>query len=138
MVEQGSTSDDLVNLMDLFATVADITAEGLPDDKDIAPDSFSFLPSLLGTRNDHPRTSMVTADVKGMHAIRSGDWKFIDNNPIDGIPGNWRARYRNEVPRLYNLAEDPGEEVNLYEKNPEKAREMLDELNRIRDASSTR
>jgi arylsulfatase A-like enzyme len=138
MVEEGSESDDLVNLLDLFATVADITGDGLPDNKDIAPDSFSFLTSLLNRKNDNPRTSMVTADVKGMHAIRAGDWKCIDNKPIEGIPENWMNRYRNEIPRLFNLANDPGEKVNLYEEHPEKAEQLLDELNRIRKASSTR
>lgn len=137
-VEPGSRSDDLVNLMDIFSTVAVITGEGLPNNKDVAPDSFSFLPSLLKKKNDNPRTSMVTADVKGMHAIRVGDWKFIDNKPIDGITGNWRDRYNNEIPQLYNLADDPGEKVNLYEEHPEKAKELLHELNRIRNASSTR
>jgi arylsulfatase A-like enzyme len=138
MVEKGSRSDDLVNLMDLFATVADITGEGLPDDKNIAPDSYSFLPALLQKDNAHPRTSMVTADVKGMHAIRMGDWKLIDNKPIDGISGSWADRFRNEIPQLYNLANDPGEKANLYEQNPEKAKQLLDELNGIRKASSTR
>jgi arylsulfatase A len=138
VVEQGSTSADLVNLMDIFATVADITGGGLPDNKDVAPDSFSFLPSLLKKKNDHPRTSMVTADVKGMQAIREGDWKYIDSNPPEGIPESQMNRYRNEVPRLYNLADDPGEQVNLYEQYPEKVKQLLDELNRIRNASSTR
>ena len=137
-VGQHSVSDDLINLTDVFATVADITGDGLPNNKEVAPDSYSFLPSLLKKDNKHPRTSMVTADAKGMQAIQMGEWKLIDNTPPEGFPENKMNQYKNEKPQLYNLVEDPGENVNLYEKNPQKAKQLLDELNRIRRASSSR
>ncbi len=137
-VEQGTASDDLVNLLDIFATIAEITNDGLPTDKNVAPDSYSFLPYLLQQDHSQPRTSMVTADAKGMHALRMGDWKFIDTTPPDGYPKDRMNRYEGEIPRLYNLAEDLAEEHNLYEKYPEKAKALLEELNRIRAVSSTR
>lgn len=137
-VEGGSVSDDLLNLMDIFATVADISGDGLSDNKEVAPDSYSFYPSLMKKKNDNPRLSMITADSKGMHAIRRGDWKYIDNTPPEGFPKNRMNQYNNAVPQLYNLADDPGEQVDLYAKYPEKASELLDELNQIRAASSTR
>ncbi len=137
-IEEGSASGQLVNLVDIFATVADIAGDGLPEDKDVAPDSYSFFPSLVEKNNDHPRETMVTADVKGMHALRMGDWKYIDPTPPEGLPENRLRQYRNEKPRLYNLADDPGEQVNLIEQYPEKAEQMKDELKRIRNVSSTR
>jgi arylsulfatase A len=137
-VEQGSVSDNLINVMDIFATVAEITGDGLPADKDVAPDSFSFLPSLLKENNSHSRSSMVTADVKGMHAVRMGDWKFIDNKPPGGFPENRMNQFRNEEQQLYNLKDDPAEQYNVIDKYPEKAKELLNELNRIRNATSTR
>ncbi|MCD6354465.1 MAG: arylsulfatase [Prolixibacteraceae bacterium] len=137
-VENGSVSTDMINLVDIFATVSEIITGKMPADKDVAPDSFSFLPSLLKKGNNHARTSMVTADAKGMHAIRVGNWKFIDNTPPEGFPANRMNQFKNEKPQLYNLANDPGEKVNLYEKNSKKAKELLDELNRIRNVSSTR
>ena len=137
-IEQGSVSDDLINLMDIFATVAEITGDGLPADKDVAPDSFSFLPSMLKENNSHPRPSMVTADVKGMHAVRMGDWKFIDNTPPEGFPESRMNQFRNEEQQLYNLKDDPAEQNNVIAKYPEKAKELLNELNRIRKASYTR
>lgn len=137
-IEAGSTSGQLLNLVDIFATVADVVGEGLPADKDVAPDSYSFFPSLVEKNNDHPRETMVTADAKGMHALRMGNWKFIDITPPEGLPENRLRQYRNEVPRLYNLADDPGEEVNLIDQYPQKAEQMKDELNRIRNVSSTR
>lgn len=137
-VEQGSVSDDLVNLTDIFATVAEITGNGLPNNKDVAPDSFSFLPALLKKENKNPRISMVTADAKGMHAVRKGNWKYIDNTPPEGFPENKMNQFKNEKPQLYNLADDPGEEVDLCEKYPEKVKELKEELKRIREVSYTR
>lgn len=137
-VEQGSESDELINLIDIFATVVDITGNDLPNNKDVAPDSYSFLPTLLNKENAKPRTSMVTADAKGMQAVRIGNWKFIDNTPPEGFPESRMNQYKKEDLQLYNLAIDPAETENLYEKNPEKAKELLNELNRIRNASFTR
>ena len=81
---------------------------------------------------------MVTADAKGMHAIRIGDWKFIDNTPPEGFPEKKMNQFRDEKPQLYNLADDPGEQMDLLEQYPEKAKQLLDELNRIRKVSFTR
>lgn len=137
-VQQQSVSDDLVNITDIFATVADITGNRLPNNKDVAPDSFSFLPSLLKKENNQPRKSMVTADSKGMHAIRIGDWKLIDNKPPFQLPEKIMNQFKKEEQQLYNLKDDPSEQVNLVAKYPGKAKELLDELNRIRNAPSSR
>ena len=137
-VEQRSVSNDLVNLTDFFATVADISGNSLPNDKDVASDSFSFLPSLLKKENKNPRKSMITADSKGMHAIRIGDWKYIDNTPPPGFPQKMMNQFKNEITQLYNLKDDPAEQINLYDKHPDKVKQLLDELNRIRNASSSR
>ena len=72
----------------------------------------------------------MTADVAGMQAIRRGNWKYIDNT----TPGGKKKG----KPQLYDLADDPSESVNLYEKKPGIAKELLDELNEIRKVQSTR
>ncbi len=138
VVEEGAVSHDLVNLTDIFATVSEITGDGLPEDKDVAPDSYSFLPSLLMREHQHPRITMVTADSKGMHALRKGDWKYIDPTPPDGMPEDRMSRFSDEVPRLYNLAEDPAEENNVFALYPEKAKELKRELEQIRSQTFSR
>lgn len=138
VVEPGSVSDDLVNITDIFATLADITGEGLPENKEVAPDSYSFLPALLQKQNEDKRMSMVTADAKGMQAIRIGNWKLIDTTPPEGYPEKQMNRFKNEEPALYNLAEDPAETTNLYDKNPKKVKELTQELNRIRNENASR
>ena len=137
-VKEGSVSDDMVNLLDIFATVCEITDGNLPVSKDVAPDSYSFLPSLLNKTNPNPRTSMVTADVNGMHALRVGNWKYIDDTPPYGLPDDLLKRLKEFEPQLYDLDKDPGETTNLYNENPGTAKKLLEELNGIRKANFTR
>lgn len=137
-IEHGATSNAMVNLMDLFATICEITDGKVPSSKNIAPDSYSFLPYLKGEKNVNPRKSMITADANGMHAVRLGDWKYIDNTPPEGMPDSRLKNVKNMQAQLYNLADDPGETNNLLEENPKKAIELRKELNRIRKAAYTR
>jgi arylsulfatase A-like enzyme len=137
-VKQGTISNDIIAIMDVFATIAEITGDGLPDDKNIAPDSHSFLSELL-EMNHTPRTSLVTADMNGMQAVRMGNWKLIDNKLPDEIPESRRKNI--DVPnqlQLYNLADDQEEKQNLFESNPEMAQKLTKELFRIRSQKSTR
>lgn len=65
---------------------------------------------------------MLHFDFEQQWAVRSGDWKLI-NNAIDVLPND-----KNKVLEglyLTNLKEDPTESVNLKEKYPEKVKELL-------------
>ncbi len=138
-VEKATVSSEMINVLDIFATVADITDGGLPEDKGIAPDSISFYNCLMDLKNKNKQKSMVVADVNGMHAIRMGDWKYIDDTPPDGLPEERLKRLKNSFkPQLYNLVNDPGEENNLFDEKPELVKNLTKELNRIRTLKSTR
>ncbi len=138
-VEEATVSPEMINILDVFATLADITGGGLPDNKEIAPDSHSFYKVLTGSSEKHIRQSMVTADANGMHAIQMGEWKYIDDTPPEGFSMD-RLKSIQETfkPRLFNLDDDPGEEVNLYEDKPEMVEKLKSELKRIRSSESTR
>jgi len=138
VVQADSESSDLVNLVDVFATVAEITGNGLPGSKEVAPDSYSFLGSLTGNQPGTSRSAMITADASGMHALQMDGWKYIDNTVPEGMPENRAARLRDAGPELYHLAKDPAESNNLIDKYPEKAAAMKNELNRMRNAGHTR
>ncbi|MEX0986636.1 MAG: sulfatase-like hydrolase/transferase [Bacteroidales bacterium] len=138
VVEDGSESDALINLIDMFATVCEITDGEVPGSKEIAPDSYSFLNILNGKKIASNRQEMVTADANGMHALRMGDWKYIDNTPPEGMAENRLNRLQSFKPQLYNLAEDPSESNNLIDVQAKKAAEMKKELDRIRKVTFTR
>jgi arylsulfatase A-like enzyme len=137
-IKAGSSSADMINLLDIFATICELTDGNLPAAKEVAPDSHSFLSSLL-QRGDHPqRSSMVTADANGMQAIRMGDWKYIDDMPPATLPENRRKQLQDFSPALYHLTDDPGEEKDLFNERPDVVEELKGELNRIRQSNSTR
>lgn len=130
-VKPGTVSNDMISIMDIFGTVCEITDGKLPASKDIAPDSFSFLSSLTQSEaKQSRRPSIVMSDVRGRLALRKGNWKYIDNTTPQGEQVGRR--------QLYDLAEDPSETVNLYESNPEIAKRLSDELDRIQRVQATR
>ena len=71
---------------------------------------------------------MITADAKGMRSIRIGNWKYIDNTPPEGMPDNRLKRLEDFEPQLYDLSKDPGETTNLFQKNPDMAKKLLEKL----------
>ncbi len=132
----GSVSRQTISFIDLMATLADVIRVRLPDAA--GPDSFSFLPVLLGTQSeDVPvRESLVVG-----RSIRSGPWKWIDGRepvafqrpesglvPSEGSPPG----------QLYNLAEDPAESRNLAAERPDVAARLKAALARIQAGSRTR
>lgn len=134
----GTSSDAIVNLLDLFATICELTDGSVPEQTEIAPDSHSFLSCLLQTGDQHSRTSMVTADANGMHAIRVGEWKYIDDTPPANLPENRRRRIIDFRPALYHLVNDPGEGENVVEERPDMVAQLKSELNRIRESTNSR
>ncbi len=137
-VKKGSVSLDMVNLMDVFATVCDITDGRLPRAETAAPDSFSFLSSLTGRQSGPKRTSMVTANADGMHALRMGDWKYIDNATPQAWSEGSKQVFPDIAPQLYNVKDDPRESRNVIDRNPALVRKMVEELKRLRQAQSSR
>ncbi len=137
-VKKGTVSSDMINLLDMFATVCEITDGKTPASKETAPDSFSFLSSLKGTGNPSARTSMVIADSHGKQALIMDGWKYIDDTVPEGLAKVRPGVIKQFKPELYDLAHDPAESSNLYRKHPDIAKEMAQELQRIRAARSTR
>ncbi|MEO8352389.1 MAG: sulfatase-like hydrolase/transferase [Chthoniobacteraceae bacterium] len=119
-VAAGTSSDQLICLTDLFATLADILDETLPDK--VAEDSVSILPALEGRASKPLREAVVHHSIDGSFAIRQGQWK-LELCPDSGgwsapRPGSKAAR---ELPpvQLYDLAADPGEQTNVQDQHPE-------------------
>lgn len=127
-IRAGSVADELGCLSDFMATAAAITGTTLPHDA--AEDSFNQLPVLLGNTRRSLRDSLVDHSWDGMFSIQEGDWKLElglgsggwSSKPehVDPVPGGPKGQ-------LYNLAEDPREEHNVYQEHLE----IVDRLTKL-------
>ena len=133
-ITPGSSCDHVTCLTDLLATCAAIVGESLPENA--GEDSFSFLPSLLGTTDGPHRKSIVHHSCHGMFAIRKGNWKFIDGLGSGGFtrPARVKPKPGGSQGQLYNLAEDRVEKNNLYLSRPDKVAELKQLLAKYRAA----
>ena len=127
-VQPGTRCDQLICLTDLFATVAEILGEKTPSGS--CEDSVSFQPALTGQPIVSTRAGVIHHSISGHFAYRQGPWKLI----LARGSGGWTSPKENEVPadapiaQLYNVATDPGEKHNLWQKQSETAQRLLAQL----------
>ncbi|MDB6025217.1 MAG: arylsulfatase [Verrucomicrobiales bacterium] len=126
-IKAGSSSDELICLIDMLSTTSTILGTPLPDDA--GPDSFNFLPALLGNKTKAPIRQTLIEDSR-RKSLRQGQWKYI--------MANGKNAKQKEEEELYNLADDLGEKHNLSKTNPEKANELAALLQKAMQQSRTR
>ncbi|MBM3843000.1 MAG: arylsulfatase [Verrucomicrobia bacterium] len=135
-VKPGSSSAQTICFTDIMATLAGVSGASLA--AEAGPDSFSFLPVLLGTQPaDKPvRESLVIG-----RSIRSGRWKWIDGRESVhfGRPASGTYPAAGEPPgQLYDLDADPRETTNLAATQPDIVNRLKAESARIQRSSRTR
>ncbi len=139
-VQPGSVSHHLICFTDLLATFAALTEVNLK--KQEGPDSFNFLPVLLGKQpQDQPvRKSLAIQSGSGLMTIREGDWKLIAGLGSGGFskPSRIKPGPGDPQGQLYNLKEDPGEMKNQYADKPDLVRRLESQLQKIRKSGRTR
>ncbi len=123
-------SDEMICLVDMLSTSAALLNMKL--DSDAAPDSFNFLPVLMGEKLSKPVRNSLIEDSR-RKSLRQGSWKFV--SAMDAKGGK---REKAGEAELYNLATDLGEENNLAAKNPEKVKELSALLRQLMEQSRTR
>ena len=135
-VKPGAVTDHTVNIIDLFATLADAVSEKPVTLKD-ATDSISFLPTLLG-KPQEARKPMITSNAAGLLAVHAGRWKYINGVFPESAPAGLRKEYAAEAePALYDLKDDPGEQNNVLSSHPEVAKEMQAILDTLKKTGSS-
>ena len=132
-VKAGSTSDEVVTLCDLVATLAAAIGVKLP--LDAAPDSVSLLSILRGDHDGRPLHDVVVHHSGSGHfAVRGGDWKVLFARGSGGwsSPTEAEAKTRGLPPvQLYDLSEDARETANVAGDHPGVVTELTSDLRRV-------
>ncbi len=147
-IEAGSTSDQMLNNVDLKATFAAVAGCGLSADEQ--QDSINMLPALTGNPEQPLRTEMIVTPNKPSHmALRKGKWMYIPAKGDGGFSGNVAATQLVHTPnsdikngkikkgappaQLYDLEADVNQTQNVIHQYPEVAERMEAELKAYRD-----
>jgi arylsulfatase A-like enzyme len=115
-IPAGRTSDHIAYFGDVFATLADVTKQQLPEKLD----SISMLPTLTGQngqQKQHEYLYWEFYEQGSKQAVRWKEWKAVRMPMLSG---------RTE---LYNLTKDLGETTDVSAENPvivSKLQQMMD------------
>ena len=107
-ISKGSTFDAPITHFDIFSTAAAAAGVPLPDDRVI--DGVNLIPYLKGEKEGLPHEALFW---KSGHykVVRAGGWKL-------------QVTERPKIDRLYHVAEDPTEQIDVAAENPEKVAEL--------------
>ena len=128
VIKPGTSSDELLGLIDFTATCADIVDFKLPDNA--AEDSRSFLSILKGEKPDKPiHDAVIHHSLDGMFAVRRGEWKLIMGLGSGGFsyPRRYAMDPRDFPGQLYNINDDFRETLNRWQGRPD----IVDEFSEI-------
>ena len=116
-IPKGKTYNGRVSNLDIFSTVASVAGVDMTrnDLKDIAFDGANLIPYLSGENEGEPERILFN---------KSGDYSFL-------IKEGWKLQVDlvQNKKWLYNLNEDPTEQLNLSESNFTKLNELEEILN---------
>ena len=127
-------SEEVVATIDLFASLASLTGTKLQPGA--APDSADVLDALLGDSVAKGRSELVQQDngSSGNFGFRAGKWKLVRHDKGKARNMIVESELANtDVPKfqLFDVEADPGETVDLIERNPELAVKLKKRLEEI-------
>ena len=114
-------SDALVCQIDSCASLAALVRAELGSND--APDSFNVLPALLGD-SKAGRDSLL--EQANRIALRQGNWKLV------------AADAKNPSVELYDLGTDPGEMINVADRQPEIVGQLTNKMTELRQQLRSR
>lgn len=142
VVEPGSVCDVPVINVDFYSTFAALAGAKLPADRPL--DGTNLLPLFKGQevlerkaiywhfpgylQGPVPRGRDPKFRTRPVSVIRQGDWKLHLFHEEWLLDGGREKLASNHAVELYNIAEDPGEKVDLALKEPSRRDELLDDL----------
>lgn len=138
MVPEGTICNKLASTIDLFPTLAEITAATLPENK---IDGVSILSLLKGDQESNPREEFLYYYRRNsLEAVRIRDWKLVlphEHRSYVGVPpgkDGWPGPYATGQTglELYDLRRDPGERYNVLNEYPDIVQQLQDLVNKAR------
>ena len=135
VIKAGVKSNALTTFTDMMATYAAIVGAELPDDA--GEDSFNILPVFTG-EDKVGREMVINSTGGGQYALRIGNMKVIQR---DRGGRRRRDNEENDSPirgELYDLAADPSEKNDLWEKKTELGKKMMAILEEQKASGRTR
>jgi arylsulfatase A-like enzyme len=112
----GEVFDEPVIQLDVYPTA--LAAAGVAAPSAAKVEGVDLLPYLVGDNAAAPHDALYWRFGQQM-AIRQGDWKLVAYDPaVEG------GRGKATPPKLYNLANDLGEEQDLFANEPEKVKQL--------------
>lgn len=139
LIPASSECGELACLADLFATCAEVVGYDLP--ADVAQDSYSLLPALLGRGRSAPiREALVHHSGDGLFSIRQGPWKLVMGLGSGGFsePVHLEPEPGGPLGQLYHLDEDLVESRNLWSERPDLVARLSGLLERYREQGFSR
>ena len=121
MASQGSYSDAFVHVMDISATILDVTGVDHPGTsyqrRKVEPLRGRSMRKVLNGKTDfvYDDDTAVSWEMIGFRAVRKGDFKLVWL-PIPFGNDDWQ---------LYDLSKDPAEMADLSKMRPELRKEMI-------------
>jgi arylsulfatase A-like enzyme len=122
MVEPGTRNDGFGTVMDVLPTFLALAGTMHPapmfQGRDVLPPmGRSLLPMLTGeTAEVHPADGYTGWELNGHRGVRQGDWKIVWDLALPESERRWA---------LFNLADDPNEQLDLAVERPDKLDEMI-------------
>ncbi|AWW33305.1 arylsulfatase [Echinicola strongylocentroti] len=139
-VPSGTVSDQLISNVDMLATFAALTGQGISEDN---KDSENVLPALLGEEGGRNELVLAPRHSKNL-SLRKGKWMYIPSQGSGGFGGSkpehhaWggypaaafvgsqnsdmeNGKRKADAPpaQLYDMANDPNQTQNVYHEYPE-------------------
>ena len=131
-VEPAKVNNNMISVSDVLATFSDLMGYQLKENE--GEDSYSFLSNILDIQAPQVRKTVTPASgSSGALTMIQDGWKYIE----PAKPGRWPETYYpnsqgDKIPRLFNLNEDRSESFNLYDAMPDKAAELVKNIDSVR------
>ncbi len=127
-IAAGTTTDLPSAFWDFLPTACELAGAPVPDNID----GISYLPTLLGRPQSRQHEYLYWSSLEGQTSVgvRVGDWKLVKYRTNKQRRSAAVTNTQPEDWRLYNLANDIGEETDVAEQQPQKVKEIRGLLRR--------